>query len=298
MKIRKEIQIALVAILAIVILFFGLQFLKGLNIFSSGNVYNVSLHNAKGLTAANPVYSDGFKVGVVRSVVYDYNNNGSIKAEIELDKDMKVPVGSTAEVASDLLGNVQMNLSLSKEKEFIEVGGNIRNQEEVGTLSKMADMIPTVEKMLPKLDSIMASLNALLADPSIAGSLHNIETISSNLTTSTRELNTMMAMLNEELPTTINKADKALDKANTMMTKVNDLDLTQTMAKVNATLANLESFSKTLNSKEGSLGLLLHDKELYNNLNTTLKDADALLVNFKEHPKRYIHFSVFGKKDK
>ena len=294
---RKEIQIALVAIVAVVILFFGLQFLKGMSLISA-NTYNIYVDDAKGLATSNPVCAGGYSVGIVKNVEYDYEHNGKVKVQVDLDKQMKVPQGTVAKVNSDLLGNVEVDLTLGQGTSYIQPGGEIASNNEAGIMSKAADMVPQLMQMLPKLDSILASVNTLLADPAIQGSLRNIETLTSQLNGSAKELNTLLAQMNKELPTTLHKADAALDNANTMMTKVNDIDLNATMSKVNATLANLESASKALNSKEGSLGLLMHDKTLYNNLNTTLKDADALLVNFREHPKRYVHFSVFGKKDK
>jgi phospholipid/cholesterol/gamma-HCH transport system substrate-binding protein len=160
------------------------------------------------------------------------------------------------------------------------------------------ELIPTIEKMLPKLDSIMASVNTLLADPAIAQSLHNAERVSRGLTTATNELNTLMAGLNKQVPPLMSKAGGVLDQTNQLTSRLNGIDIDATMAKVDQTLANMQKLSDQLNSNQGSLGLLMRDPYLYNNLNDVLLSADSLLVNFRQHPKRYVHFSVFGKKDK
>lgn len=294
----KEVQIGIVAILAIVVLFFGLQYLKGINILSNGNEYTIKMPDAKGLSTSNPVYSNGFRIGTVSEVNYDYENHDDMVVKITVDDKMRIPKGSKATINSDLLGNISLNIHLSDDENAIENGGEIDFEQTYGTMTKVADMVPAIEKMLPKLDSILVSVNTILADPAIKNSLHNIETISGNLTTTTRDLNTLMASLNQKVPTTIDKADMALDNANTLLTNLNTIDISSTMQKLNGTINNLQDFSKSLNNKEGTLGLLVHDRELYNNLNQTMRDADSLLVNFKQHPKRYIHFSVFGKKDK
>jgi len=138
----KEVQIALVAILGLVLLFFGLQFLKGLSFFSTGNNYYITFENVSGLGVSSPVYADGYKIGVVKHVEYDYSRTKSILAEVELDKQMGVPVGTTAEIVSDMLGNVQVNLILADSKEMLEHGGRIHGLTNPGAMGKIAQMVP------------------------------------------------------------------------------------------------------------------------------------------------------------
>ena len=295
----KEVKIALVAIAGVVVLFFGMNFLKGLNIFSSEDNYYVQFSDITGLSSSSPVYADGFKVGVVKDIIYDYTHTEGSKVLIGVDKQLRIPQGSSAEIVSDMLGNVKVNLLLANNpREKVAPGGLIKGMINDGAMGKLQDMVPAVEKMLPKLDSIMTSLNAILADPAIRQSLHNVQTITDNLTTSTAQLNTLMAGLNKNVPGMMAKANNVLDNTETLTANLAAVDVASTMRQVDQTIANVQQLTAKLNSKEGSLGLLMNDTQLYDNLNSTMRNADSLVIDLKQHPKRYVHFSVFGKKDK
>ena len=299
MKLTKEIKIALVAIVGILIMYFGINFLKGMNLFSTNNAYYMTFDDIQGLGASTPIYADGYKVGTVDGLEYDYKENGPIKVKVDIIKDLRIPQGSKAEIVKDLMGNLQVNLLLANNpRERVEPGGVIPGAVNGGMMDKAANLIPVVEKMLPKLDSILTSVNALLADPALAASLHNVETITSNLTVSTRELNTLMAGLNKQVPGMMRKANGVLDNTNRLTANLASLDVQGTLNKVNQTLESAHQFTEKLNSNQGSLGLLMNDTKLYDNLTSTMSHADSLVIDLKAHPKRYVHFSVFGRKDK
>lgn len=295
----KEVKIAIVAIVGLVVLFLGMNFLKGLELFSSDNRYYISFRDISGLSSSCPIYADGYKVGVVRGIVYDYTQSKDIIVEADINKDMRIPKGSSAEIVSDLMGNVKVNLLLaSNPRERVNPGETIVGGINDGAMGQMKDLIPVVQDMLPKLDSILASVNLLLQDPAIANSLHNVETVTGNLTVSTRRLNTLLGTLNSRMPGLLAKADGVMDNAQVVTSNLSKVDVEGTMSKVNATLDNVQAFTDQLNNNNGSLGLLMRDPNLYYNLNATVKSADSLLVDLKSHPKRYVHFSVFGRKDK
>lgn len=299
MKLTKEIKIALVAIVGILIMYFGINFLKGMNLFSTNNAYYMTFDDIQGLGASTPIYADGYRVGIVDGLEYDYKENGPIKVKVDIIKDLRIPQGSKAEIVKDLMGNLQVNLLLANNpRERVEPGGIIPGAVNGGMMDKAANLVPVVEKMLPKLDSILTSVNALLADPALAASLHNVETITSNLTVSTRELNTLMAGLNKQVPGMIGKANGVLDNTNRLTANLASLDVQGTLNKVNQTLESAHQFTEKLNSNQGSLGLLMNDTKLYDNLTSTMSHADSLVIDLKAHPKRYVHFSVFGRKDK
>jgi phospholipid/cholesterol/gamma-HCH transport system substrate-binding protein len=294
----KEVRIALVAIVGLVLLYFGMNFLKGQSLFASDNIYIVEFDNAEGLSGAAPIYADGYRIGTVLDTKYDYQRH-IIVARADVDEALHLPVGTTAEISTDLMGNSRVNLILAGSPDnLLKPGDVIKGAVSEGAMGQVKAMLPALEQMLPKLDSILASINLLLADPAIAQTMHNTQTITSNLAVSTRELNKMLADLNQRIPGITEKTDQTLANTEKLTGNLAALDLAGTMAKVDRTLANVESLTKTLNSREGTVGLLLHDQGLYNNMTATMAAADSLLIDLKAHPKRYVHFSLFGRKDK
>ncbi len=295
----KEVKIALVAIVALVLLFFGLNFLKGLTLFSSSATYNMSFKDLKGLSESTAIYADGYKVGTVTSIEYDYENAGNVLVKCDIDPQLRIPQGSQAEIESDLMGNIKVNLLLANNpKEKIEPGGLIMGIDGKGMMAQFQEVLPTVMAIVPKLDSIVTSVNTILANPSIVNILRNAEDMTANLKVTTSELNSLAMQLNRSVPGMMQHANATLQNTETLTGNLARVDVDATMKKIDSTLDNLEQMSKALNNREGTLGLLMYDKGVYNNLNSTMRHADSLMIDLKAHPKRYVHFSVFGKKDK
>ncbi len=303
----KEVKIALMAIVAVVLLFVGINFLKGINVFKAGNTYIVKFDNISGLAVSNAVFANGYPVGIVRNIEYDYQKSENVLVEVELDDAMRVPAGTTAELEPELMGGVKMNLKLgANPADVIEPGDTIVGGMYYGAMAQLSEMIPTVTKMLPKLDSILHNLNQLTGDPALAQTVQNAAVITGNLKSTTSHLDHLMANDIPQLTARLNRIGANMEKVSGELAAI---DVEATMRDVNATLANAKTFSAQmgdiatqLNTKMGSsdntLGLMLNDRSLYDNLNHTVMSADSLMIDLKAHPKRYVHFSIFGKKDK
>lgn len=296
----KEVRIALAAIVGIVVLFAGMNFLKGIIVFSNDNSYKVVMKDINGLSASSPVYADGYQVGVVRDIIYDYEGvNGGIIVMIDVNNEMRIPAGSTAEVSSDLMGNLKLNLLLSNNmRERVEPGGVIIGSLGKGMMDEVAQMMPQIKALLPKLDSILTNVNTLMSDPALKSIINNVEGATVNLNESSAQLNKLMMQFDQSMPGLLQKADKTLENTEVLTSGLAKVDIAATMANIDETLKNCRELTDKLNSNEGSLGKFINDPSLYDNLNATMRDADSLMIDLKSHPKRYVHFSVFGKKDK
>ena len=298
-KYAKEIQIALVAIVGIIVLYFGLQFLKGLTLFSSDNNYYVRFNDISGLSASSPVYANGYRIGVVERIIYDYEQNSDIVAELGIDKKLRIPKGSHAEIVSDLLGNIKLVVNFGPDfDDIMEPGDTISGDLDEGAFGQVEKLIPHIEKALPKLDSILYNVNVLLSDPSLRNSLGNLEKMTSDFTKVSKDLTVISSSLNRQLPHMLTTADGVLNNVDTLTTRLNALDLVALMAKVDATLQNVQALTNKLNSTEGTVGKLLNDPGIYDNLNSTSAHLDSLMIDLKANPWRYVHFSVFGGKKK
>lgn len=296
----KEVRIALAAIVGIVVLFAGMNFLKGIIVFSNDNSYKVVMKDINGLSASSPVYADGYQVGVVRDIIYDYEGvNGGIIVMIDVNNEMRIPAGSTAEVSSDLMGNLKLNLLLSNNmRERVEPGGVIIGSLGKGMMDEVAQMMPQIKALLPKLDSILTNVNTLMSDPALKSIINNVEGATANLNESSAQLNKLMTQFDQSMPGLLQKADKTLENTEVLTSGLAKVDIAATMANIDETLKNCKELTDKLNSNEGSLGKFINDPSLYDNLNATMRDADSLMIDLKSHPKRYVHFSIFGKKDK
>ena len=304
---NREVKIALTAIVAIVLVYLLINFMKGINVFNSSNTYYVRFDNIAGLAVSNAVYANGYPVGIVRGIQYDYGNHERVVVAIELDKEMHMPRGTKAELVTSLMGGVTMSLMLGPNPtDNLAQGDTISGGLHEGAVEKVEALMPTIMDMLPKLDSIVTNMARLSADPALAQTLRNTAEITNNLRRTSAKLDAMVGRDLPQMMQNLNKTSRNVERLSNNLAAIN---LEETMNEVNASLAEVKQFSANinamtynlnskLNSRDNTFGLLLNDRKLYDNLNRTVSSADSLLINVKAQPKRYVHFSIFGKKDK
>ena len=294
--ITKEVRIGIAGIVALCVLIYGINWLKGIHMFHPSSYFYAKFENVTGLTKSCPVFADGGRVGIVRDIYYDYAKPGNVIVEVELDTELRIPKGSSAELVSELMGGVRMNILLANNpREKYAVGDTIPGTLNNGMMESAAKLIPKVEEMLPKLDSILISLNNILGDKSIPATLHSIEKTTANLAVVSSQVKGLMS---NDIPQLTSKLNTIGDNFVVISGNLKEVDYAATFKKIDETLANVKILTEKLNSKDNTIGLLFNDPTLYNNLNATTENAASLLEDLKEHPKRYVHFSLFGKKDK
>ena len=293
---RKEVKIGLIGILAIGMLIFGINYLRGVAMFKSSRSYYVEFNNINGLPISSPVFANGYKIGLVRDIQYNYEKLGTVTVEVEVEEGMRIPTGSKGELVTEMLGTVKMNLLLNLESQsYLQPGDTLQGFANNGIMGVAETMVPKLELMLPKMDSILNSLNKLMADPALAATLHNAEQVTANLTVTTHELNKLMK---NDLPKITGNLNSMTDNLNTISYNLKGIDYAATMRSIDSTLYNVRVLTNKLNSIDNTIGLLFNDPTLYNNLSTTTANAASLLEDLKSHPKRYVHFSLFGRKEK
>lgn len=292
----REVIVGATGILAILIIYFLINFFKGINLFKPDNHYYVRFPDVCQLVNSSPIFVNGYNVGNVRNINYDYENPGNIIVTIEIDERMRVPSGSYATITTHMLGGTDMSLVLGKSNEILAPGDTITGFPDKGIAAVASETIlPAFDKMLPKLDSVIGNLNTLLANPAINNTVNNAAAITEELKKTTDGINRLLA---KDVPAITNRMVKLEDDLLAVSGQLKEVDYKSLVSQLENTLSNIEQLTVVLNSKEGTMGLLLNDTTLYRNLCTTCEQAEALLQNLREEPKRYVHFSIFGRKDK
>lgn len=297
----KEVIIGLCVAIAILILIFGIEFLKGINMFKPSNFYVARYENVSGLETAAPVLIDGYKVGQVREINFDYENPGKIEVLLALNKQLHLPVDSKAIIGSTLLSGSYVEIKLGQSKEMLPVGAEVTAGMSPDLMAQVSDeILPAVGNIMPKIDSLLLSVNTLVSDPALTASIKNLESITLYATAASKNLNSLMQNLNGQVPGVIRGAHVAVNNIDTLTAnltmlshELKQLPLSQTMENVNGLTANLEKFSASLNNPNSTLGELTHDSELYHRLNRVAADVDSLIVDIKKNPKRYISIKLF-----
>lgn len=295
----REVKIGASVLIALLALVFGINYLKGVNIFKAANYYYASYTNVTGLAQSAPVTLNGYKVGLVRDVAYEYDNPGHVRVELSLDRQLRLPEGTAAAIVTDMLGTSTIELRMGTSSKFIEVGQRLEGIEGAGLMDKVStELMPTVMQIAPHIDSLVVALTAIASDPALTSSVKRLDVIMANLEKSTTRLdrsmtsmpaimsnaNTTMANVSE-ISANISQVSKALA---VLSEDLKNMPLDSTLTHINNITANLDEATEKLNSSNSSLGLLLNDPGLYNNINNSAAHIDSILIDLKKQPKRYI----------
>lgn len=277
MKYSREVKVGALALVCAGILYFGFNFLKGVNIFSPTDYYYGYFERSNGLTEQAPVYILGHKVGLVENIQYDFARTPAFIIGVNIDKGIQLPHGTEmALIADGLLGGAAIELILPQAK--------------VATAYQHGDTLPTIimpglmdnlqTGLLAKLDSLLgettqlvATLNDEVGEGSIHTTLQNIEHLTSDLKVSGKDIR---HLTHSQLPLLVNKIDTTMSNLQVIVADVRDADIQQTFATLDSTITSLK---QSLQSEDGTVGMLLNNTELHDNLNTALKNLDNAVLN-------------------
>lgn len=292
MKRKKEVQIGLLAILAIALAYVGINFLKGIEIFKKSTTYYAHFDNLNSVTVATPVLVSGFKVGTVRSVSFDYARGYGATVELSLDPHVRITPESQVRIKMNPLSGSELILQIApKGTQYLVEGDTIPSISPQGDLLSVATdkILPEVANMMPTINATLERLNALLND-------RNIDSTLLGLNHASQQLHGMVAGLNQtthRLDPVISNVGQVTSNLATFSGQLSSMHLDSLMLSLQSTTAQLQQVSQQLRSKDNTAGLLLNDPALYIRLDSLVRSADHLMRDLKENPKRYVRLSIF-----
>lgn len=292
MKRKKEVQIGLLAILAIALAYVGINFLKGIEIFKKSTTYYAHFDNLNSVTVATPVLVSGFKVGTVRSVSFDYARGYGATVELSLDPHVRITPESQVRIKMNPLSGSELILQIApKGTQYLAEGDTIPSISPQGDLLSVATdkILPEVANMMPTINATLERLNALLNDK-------NIDSTLLGLNHASQQLHGMVAGLNQtthRLDPVISNVGQVTSNLATFSGQLSSMHLDSLMLSLQSTTAQLQQVSQQLRSKDNTAGLLLNDPALYIRLDSLVRSADHLMRDLKENPKRYVRLSIF-----
>ena len=312
MKISNETKVGVLAAIAITLLILGFNFLKGKNLLQRKNTIYAVFPRVDALSPSDPIKINGLQVGLVSDLDEKDENLSGVIVALNLTKKINIPDNSYAMIISNPLGTSTLNIVLGTSTTFLEEGDTLSSRASGGIMEDLkGTLTPTVDRVngtLKSLDSLVEQVGVIL-DPKTKANLQNVI---ANLATASSSLSTLVNTQNGALAASLNNMSSftgnlkknndsinhIIKNVDIMTQKFASLDLEATLTKLQAAVDNLNVTLNKVNKGDGTLGLLMNDPKLYNNLNATTNSLNILLQDLRLHPKRYVNVSVFGKKDK
>jgi len=291
MKLSNELKIGFWAIVALVVLFLGTNYLKGINTLHEGDIYYMVCDKVEGLAVSSNVKLYGLKVGVVRNLEYDNRLDRIVVAINIYDDDYRIPRDSRLYIQPDLLGTSNVVIEPGQSQEYYACWDTIVAPPTApGLLDKADPIISQVEMLMPKLDTLIAGINILVKESKVQESLLEINTMTKHLNQSVNMLN---QLLRKDVPVVIDNMKSATANLDTLTCQVKEADVDQILANANQVIKQANGLLEKAQSNESSVGQLLNSTQLHDQLNQTVADIDSLVNDIKANPKRYIHIKVF-----
>ena len=318
MKISNETKVGAIAVVSVTMLILGFNFLKGKKLFSKSTTLYGVYGNVQGLQNSNPVVINGLQVGTVYKISTD-KDMSRIKVEFNITKDINIPNNSIAMIKPNPIGTTSVEIKLGDSKVNLNSGDSIYTEANAGVfndiLKKVNPVLFEVQKAVSSLDTLILNINSVI-DPRTKGNIgstfENLKAITSSMITSTayleKLLNTETGALAKtlqnvnsitgNLATNNEKINSVVTNLDKTTTKLSQLDFQRTLNSLDSTINGLKAIVGKLDNPNGTMGKLINDPTLYQNLASTGNKLNLLLDDIRVNPKRYVSISVFGKKAK
>jgi phospholipid/cholesterol/gamma-HCH transport system substrate-binding protein len=303
MKISKEAKLGAFVIIVLVLFIWGINFLKGKDIFTRTNEYYMVFANVAGLKVSNPVLISGYKVGTVHDIYMKNDRSGKVIVQISIDKGVKIPVKTIAQLSSDLLGTRSIKLKLTNLQTYHKPNDTLQSAVETDLMEQLMPLKNKVESAVVSIDSMIHLTFRIFDDKTIRSfhsSVSNVEIFSNGLAEQKPRIDTMMRNLtsiSDNLRKNNSKLTNILSNFSSISDSLAKSNLKQTLNQTQLAVTQMHIMLERINRGEGSIGLLAKNDSLYNNLAAASKELDLLLKDVKDNPKKYVHFSIFGKKE-
>ena len=292
-NLRKNVIIGLAFLASLMMLYFGVNFLKGFNVLKKQNNYVAVFDDVTGLVVSSPIYLNGYQVGLVNSIKMISTDPVKIAVEIGLEENFKLKSGSYLEYDIELLGGSACKLIMDNESTtYLNVGDTIRGTKSQGLMDGVAQIMPKADSILAHVDSVVLALNSIMKDPAMQQSLTNMQQTVVSLNAATSKLNMMLGALQTDLPQISGNLNTVSSNLKDVTNDINSLDINKTFQSIDQTVANLELLTSKLNSPDNSVGKLLNTPEFHDSLNVTIQSVTNLLNDIRKDPKKYLDVRV------
>lgn len=304
MKYSREVKTALLALTAIIILIIGYSFLKGQNLLDDSRTFYAVYDDVEGLSPSSEVTINGLKVGQVTNIDF-LNAEGQLVVTFTVKNDFAFSKNSIAEIyGGNIIGGKSLAIipKYDKNSGIAESGDTLQGKKEEGIMELVNDRLTPlqekIENTIVSADSMVTAIAEVLNDSTrknIRGTFKNLDATVSSFRITAEELQGLMQGNSDKLNRTFTNLDEMSTNLNSFSDTLTQMDIKQITTDLENVVADFQQISDKLNSKEGTAGKLINDETVYNNLDRATKQLEELLQDIKLNPKRYVHFSVFGK---